>query len=508
MPSDIAADIGLVRHNFLIGDAPANAPVKPEINIADAPWQKELMVHFLRNQLRAAPAMPLLAVLLATISSLWVPATTVMMWFIFSLICQMAQLYLCNRYFSDDRKSTTQGEWIGIISASELLQGVCWILPLFLFWPQDSAIYGVILIASIMAVISVRLLVVNCFMPILIAGTGVMTLGIAVRCIMSGDTAYIALAGLVIALEFFYLFIARQLHETARDMVTFKLQKDDLIAQLEKARDKAEDARTVAEDANKAKSVFLANMSHELRTPLNAIMGFSEILEGEMLGPMENPTYKDYAGDIHDSGQYLLALINDILDLSRIETGRLEMANEPFSLVDQVSEAMRLLKDRAATRKIAIAQIFSANTPKIMGDGRAAYQIAINLISNAIKFTPSGGQIILKIDRNAQGGIRFIVKDNGPGIPAHEIELAMSAFSRGSLATKKAIDGAGLGLPIVKGLIELHGGTLEIKSELGHGTEVISTFPAKRILAGPRGEVIAAPTVLSESQRKLITLTG
>ena len=139
---------------------------------------------------------------------------------------------------------------------------------------------------------------------------------------------------------------------------------------------------------------------------------------------------------------------------------------------------------------------------------RAVNQVLINLLSNAIKFTPTHGKVEIAAGRTAQGGLRISVKDNGPGIPPNEIEAALSAFSRGSHATKKAIDGAGLGLPIVRGLMQVHGGTIEILNPPDQGTEVVVTFPAGRVLDGPRGEVIAAPGIASDSQRKLIAITG
>ena len=143
-----------------------------------------------------------------------------------------------------------------------------------------------------------------------------------------------------------------------------------------------------------------------------------------------------------------------------------------------------------------------------MGDLRGVNQILINLLTNAIKFTPVGGKVVVSAARNAAGAMVVSVKDNGPGIPAHELRTALDSFSRGAVATKEAVDGAGLGLSIVKGLMDLHGGDVSILSAEGEGTEVLITFPAYRVLTGPRGEVIAAPTVQSESQRKLIAITG
>ena len=200
-----------------------------------------------------------------------------------------------------------------MISASELFQGMFWVLPLFFFWPEANALQRTFLFAGIMSVSVVRLLVVANFMPVLVAGTGVISIGMALRCVAEADMIYYALAGMIIMLEVFFLFVSRQLQETARDRLIFRAQKEALIEELRLEKERAEDERRKAEDANRAKSAFLANMSHELRTPLNAIMGFSEVLENELFGPMHNNAYKDYAGDIHSSGRYLLALINDIL---------------------------------------------------------------------------------------------------------------------------------------------------------------------------------------------------
>jgi two-component system cell cycle sensor histidine kinase PleC len=511
MVQDNAVQNMLHRHNFLEGhEAGAEAPVVTPVLPAESeiPWQRELLVLFLRNQLRVAPAMPMLTFLLAVTCLEWTTITMSVGWCIAALCCQAIQWYMCHSYFFRERTDEEQHDWIGMMSASELLMGVCWVLPLFLFWKSAGNMQQVYLIASVMAVIAVRLLVVNSFMPVLIAGTGVMTVGVALRCVWESDPIYLALGGMIIALEAFFLLVARNLQETARDMLIFKAQKDSLISDLQRAKQNAEAERNKAEDANKAKSAFLATMSHELRTPLNAIMGFSEILKREMFGPLTVEAYKNYADDIHHSGHYLLTLINDILDLSRIEAGRRDLQEEPISVLVAVEEANHLLLMKAAEKRLDVRVEVSESLPKLMADRRGLNQIMINLLSNAIKFTPNRGWIEIKARRADNGGLAIIVRDSGPGIPTHEIDAALGAFSRGSFATKKAIDGAGLGLPIVKGLMEVHGGTIEIRSSEGSGTEVIVTFPAGRVLDGPRGEVLAAPSVSSESQRKLIAITG
>jgi two-component system cell cycle sensor histidine kinase PleC len=241
---------------------------------------------------------------------------------------------------------------------------------------------------------------------------------------------------------------------------------------------------------------------------LNAILGFSEVLEREMFGPLSNSTYKDYAGDINSSGRYLLGLINDILDLSRIEAGRIEMKEEPVVIEQALIKAQNLLGVRAAEKDIFVDIQVEQPLPKVMADQRAVNQVAINLLTNAIKFSPPKGRVTMSVKRQPSGSIMISVRDTGPGIPQGEVSHALSAFSRGSLASKKAIEGAGLGLPIVKGLMELHGGTLEIISEPGKGTDAVCTFPASRVLSGPRSDLVTSPAINSETQRTLISVTG
>ena len=223
-------------------------------------------------------------------------------------------------------------------------------------------------------------------------------------------------------------------------------------------------------------------MSHELRTPLNAILGFSEIMRSEILGPHANPTYKEYANDIHQSGQHLLNLISEILDISRIEAGRYELREAPVNLPEAVEDCHRLIRLRAENKGLKIVENFEPNLPQLWADERAVRQICLNLLSNAIKFTPTGGTVTLKVGRTATGGQFLSVKDTGPGIPENEIPRVLSSFGQGSLAHQTAEGGTGLGLPITKGLTELHDGTFELKSKLRYGTEVVITFPKKRVM--------------------------
>jgi len=298
--------------------------------------------------------------------------------------------------------------------------------------------------------------------------------------------------------EGYFLLLAHRLYSTALATLEARAEKDALIGELETSKAISDEARRRAETANIAKSRFLAQMSHELRTPLNAILGFSEVMKTEIFGPHTVPAYKDYAGDIHSSGVHLLGLINEILDLSRIEAGRYELNEEPIALAAVVGECSHLLQMRARNRNLTIHEVFEAGMPRLWADERAIRQICLNLLSNAIKFTPQGGEIWLKVGWTDPGGQYLSCKDTGPGIPEEEIPIVLASFGQGSNSIKSAEQGAGLGLPIAKNLVDLHGGTFALKSKLRIGTEVVVTFPPERVMSALAPLAEPSPPVAPE----------
>jgi two-component system cell cycle sensor histidine kinase PleC len=295
---------------------------------------------------------------------------------------------------------------------------------------------------------------------------------------------------MLIAALIFFSFISAHYRRSAVKTLEFQSEKDALIAELETAKSVSDEARRRAEEANLAKSRFLASMSHELRTPLNAILGFSEVMADEVLGPIENDSYRDYAKDIHASGKHLLNLINEILDLSRIEAGRYALNEEAIKLAHVADECIHMMQLKARNKDIRIIPQFEEALPRIWADERSIRQIVLNLLSNAVKFTPPGGQVTVKVGWTAGGGQYVSIKDNGPGIPPEEIPVVLAAFGQGSIAIKNAEEGTGLGLPIVQALAHMHGGEFNLNSRLREGTEALVTFPHSRVME----EMPAIPT--------------
>jgi len=254
------------------------------------------------------------------------------------------------------------------------------------------------------------------------------------------------------------------------------------ISSRKKSEEHLQKALEAAETANRTKSLFLANMSHELRTPLNAIIGFSEVMKDQMFGPVENERYLDYIGSIHDSSRHLLAVINDILDISRIESGELELDEEWFD----VDDVLTWVRDRAVSKdaKSSHAPVWiniSDDLPELYADQRSMRQVVLNLLSNAIKFTPVEGRIDISARLDELSGISIFVKDTGIGIPADQVEKMTLPFTQSDNSLARRFEGTGLGLAITKSLVEAHGGRLEIGSVEGKGTTICVRMPFSRV---------------------------
>ncbi|MFQ5773133.1 MAG: ATP-binding protein [Kiloniellaceae bacterium] len=238
----------------------------------------------------------------------------------------------------------------------------------------------------------------------------------------------------------------------------------------------------MAQEASVAKSQFLANMSHELRTPLNAILGFSEIMHREQLGPIGTPRYRTYAQDINKSATHLLQIINDILDISKIESGKFEVHDDVFSLQQILDSVTRLMRPRAGEAAVSLNMEVDPDLPVLRSDELRLKQVLLNLVSNAVKFTPPGGQVAVRANIAENGDLIVAVADTGIGIPASEIRRVLSIFEQVDGGLNRKYEGTGLGLPLAKLITERLGGHLVLESEFGKGTRVTLVFPPSRIL--------------------------
>lgn len=434
---------------------------------------------------RLAAFLPTLLVLaiLATAAAMWIPIFLSALWAGFVLVSMTGVAVVCRHFRYEGGKNFDARRWTATFIGIETVNGLSWAtLPILAIGGNAQQDIHIFIFAMLLIGIAVNAVATRTLPRATLASTLPATLSVSAMLVYSGGTLNYVLVAVSVGAFLFFLFLAQQLHKSGVGNLEHQLEKDSLILELEEARNMSDEARRHAEQANIAKSRFLATMSHELRTPLNAIIGFSEVLKSELLGPHTTPQYKEYAGDIHSSGQHLLNLINELLDLSRIEAGRYDLNEEAVSIVDIADDCRRMLEIRARAKGLDLVFDAEDGLPKLWGDERAIRQVVLNLLSNAIKFTPQSGKIVLAVGRGADGGQFISVRDNGPGIPEDEIETVLSSFGQGSLAQKSAEQGAGLGLPIVQKIMDLHQGRFDLFSKLRFGTEVIATFPRARTM--------------------------
>ena len=445
-------------------------------------YDYELLFLFARNQKTTGPAVVMFALTIAALCLFWTHWIWPIAWLSTVLFAQGWTQRLARRLLDEETDTVNIKGWVHLFTALEFFNATLWSSLSLVTGHRDHFAFDVFVFATLLIVVCVRAIQASPIFQAVYAATLPLTLTLAITFLGSHEVEPIAMAGIAVCAQVFFVMIARRTNETTLTMLHYRAEKDSLIAELEEEKSKSDEARRRAEDANVAKSRFLATMSHELRTPLNAILGFSELMKDEAFGVHSNPKYKEYADDIHRSGRHLLELINEILDLSRIEAGRYEMSEEAVALVHTLEDCCYLMALRAEAKNIELVEAFSSEMPRLWADSRAVRQICLNLLSNAIKFTPMGGCVTVQCGMARDGRPFFSVADTGPGIPEDELDTIMTSFGQGSLAQETAEDGAGLGLPIVRGLVNLHGGELVMRSKVRVGTNVTIFFPMSRIM--------------------------
>ena len=437
----------------------------------------DLMQSFTKAQRKAIPTQTALAVMVAALMSIWIALPAVLIWLFVVLAAIGCTCHGTRRFLQSEYDPTRFARWKHRLVGIAFVQSVAWAGLVVLLKGSDDDVVETCALLSLLINSGMAALLLSSVLAVVYATLIPST--VAVLYMMTPPFGALTLPQTTLAcgIQIFCFVVARRLYAISLANLAVQAERDASIVELEQARANSDEARRRAEEANLAKSRFLATMSHELRTPLNAILGFSEVMKSELFGAHSSPIYKEYSNDVHASGQHLLKLINEILDLSRVEAGRYDLCEEPIQLAHIVEDCRHLLTLRANKRQIVLQETIERALPRIWADERAMRQAILNLLSNAIKFTPQGGNVVISLGRTPDNGQFVSIKDNGPGIPEAEIPVVMSSFGRGTLAQKNADEGSGLGLPIVKGLVEMHGGTFTLTSKVRVGTEVRIVLP-------------------------------
>lgn len=383
--------------------------------------------------------------------------------------------------------------WFRCIVIVQSCGSAAWGLLPWLCWERANPINHIFLAACVIAVIAGLVLSRGINISMFLANLVPVSMMASLR-FLSGDSVLDLVVGSLMPFAAFQMWhTGRLLLSRMEEDSRLRFKVEDLARELEETRDEALRKRFEAEAANASKTAFLANMSHELRTPLNAILGFSEIIAQECFGPVGSQRYRDYASDIHCSGAHLLSLINDLLDIAKIEAGRMDIAPRTLNAPHIFDIALKLIGTKAREKDQSLVIAVEDSAPPLFADERALKQILINLVSNAVKFSPRGGRIEVIAGRARDGGFQITVRDNGPGIPHDKLDKVFVPFNQVDNRFDRQAGGTGLGLALVRGLAELHGGRAWMESESGRGCSVFVTLPVKDA-AGPKADLEAALT--------------
>jgi len=427
----------------------------------------EQVVLAAQNSRLAIYAMPFSLLGMAAVSAQWNDGISTAIWAICSLsaVLVMAVAFRTINGFKDDISKLPI--CAGILMAGNVAVQATLISGALAFWVPNSAESHLFWMLTLAVCQATAMAVLAPCLPVSLT-TGLLGLTASSLALSQGSVTYDIIGAMGLLLIFALAGIALSLNRTATSMLRLRRDQGVLIERLT--------------TANQAKSDFLANMSHELRTPLNAILGFSEIMRDEMMGPLGAKPYKEYSRDIHSSGTHLLSLINDILDLAKIDAGKYELRESDVDLNGVIDEAIRMIAPRAAEGDVTIVNEVPHNLV-IRVDATALKQIALNVGMNAVKFTPAGGAVRVYGTILPDGRFAVAVRDTGCGIRAEDLESVFENFGQGRHDVAVREKGTGLGLPIVRSLMRAHGGDAILVSKPGEGTTVYLTLPSERVIS-------------------------
>jgi two-component system cell cycle sensor histidine kinase PleC len=375
------------------------------------------------------------------------------------------------------RDPSNPQRWLSRMAVFQGQIGACWGLFVWLLWEPGNSLNHVLVVMSVVAVLWASAFSRAMHKTVYYAGIAPTVVLVFTRLALTSDETTVPLALILVVTLLFAHLLAHGTRRHIEVMLSTKFANDDMTSELRETRDDALRKRFEAEAANASKTTFLANMSHELRTPLNAILGFSDIIASETFGEINNKRYQQYAADINASGAHLLSLINDILDVAKIEAGRMELQPKTLDPKRAIEAALMVVLARAEDKKQHVSVQLAATGPRIFVDERALKQIVINLMSNAIKFTQRSGSICVSGGFTPDGGYEICVEDNGPGIAPEYLERVFMPFNQIDNRYSRQEGGTGLGLSLVRGLAQLHGGKAWIESEVDAGTRAYVYFP-------------------------------
>jgi two-component system, cell cycle sensor histidine kinase PleC len=405
-----------------------------------------------------------------------VPQTSLVLWCFANTAVTLGRGGIWLAYSKSTTAETNSRYWLNWFVWTLVIHSLLYSTANIMIYPEGSLGTQALFILVIIGIASGGAFSLAAHLPSVVIFVTAMLLPLAIRFLFD-DTLPIAFAPMTVIYAGLLISTSRDLTHFIKRSLDLQAENETIIRDLRTSEVALKEAKEIAEGANRAKSEFLANMSHELRTPLNAILGFSEVLRNKQYVSVGDDKFREYATDINQSGVHLLELIDDVLDLSRIDAHQYPLVEETVDVNSAIESTVRMIRDRANQKNVTLAENLDTRSPTIFGDQRAIRQIVLNLLSNAVKFTPEGGTITVASACKADNSVMISISDTGIGIDESDLPLVMEPFGQAEAADIRKHEGTGLGLPLANRLVELHHGELELQSDLGIGTRVTVNFP-------------------------------